>query len=196
MKIERLMGLILVGGVVLAGNVSGAVEAQRPEIQEIASHTELVIPAIRDLTVESAAALVLQVQAVILTSDLQGIQKRARIVSLITYAVAAKGKLAAPMMGLVAAGTPAGWLAVIAATAVVAAGESSPAVAKAMVAAVVGNAQASGTCTAACANPASVLTSTDLGILRGITLPTTPQVPTKAPPLPTYIQEATKYPGQ
>ena len=196
MKIKSLMGLFLVGGVVCVWPVSGAVESQRPGLQEIAAHTELVVAAIRDLTVESAATIVLQVQAVILASDLQEPQKRARVVSLITYAVVAKGKLAAPMMGLVAAGTPPGWLAVIAATAVVAAGDSSPAVAKAMVTAVAGDAQAAGNCTAACANPASVLTSADLGILRGITLPTTPQVPTKAPPLPTYIQEATKYPGQ
>ncbi len=196
MRIESLMGLLLIGGVVLAANVSGAAESQSLGLQEIAAHTELVIPAIRDLPVESAAALVLQVQAVILASDMPEPQKRARVVSLITYAVVAKGKLAAPMMGLVAAGTPAGWLAVIAATAVVAAGDSSPSVAKAMVAAVAGDAQAAGTCTAACANPASVLTSTDLGVLRGITLPTTSQVPTKAPLLPVYIQEATKYPGQ
>jgi hypothetical protein len=196
MKKIHLMGLTVSCCVVLFGSAPRVAAAPLPGTEEIAAHAELVVPAIRGQPVAASAAIVLQVQALILAADWPETRKRAQVIALITYAVAAKGNEAAPMMGLVAAGTPPAWLAVIAATAVMAAGNSSPTVAKAMIAAVAGDAQAAGTCTAACANPATVLAAADLGVVRGITLPTPTQVPAKAPPLPTLIQQATKYPGQ
>ena len=196
MKIVRVMSLLLAGGMAMTGYVPGAIVPQPPKPQEIAENTELVIPAIRDQAAGAAAAIVLQAQAAILATDWQAPRKRAQMIALITYAVAAKGKDAAPMMSIVVANTPPVWLAVIAASAIMAAGDSSPAVAKAMLAAVAGDPQAAGTCRAACSNPATVLTAGDLGVVRGIMLPTPSQVPAKAPPLPTIIRSAEKYPGQ
>lgn len=196
MKTIRLTGLLVTWGVVLAGSSSGSVEPRVPGAQEIAEHTELVIEALRGQSAAGAATIVLQAETAILASKWQTPHKRTQVVTLITYAVAAEGKDAASMMGLVAAGTPPAWLKVIAATATMAAGESSSAVAKAMLAAVAGDAQAVETCRAACANPATVLSPAELGTLRGLTLPTPSLVPAKSPLLPTYIPTAEKYPGQ
>jgi hypothetical protein len=196
MNTIRLVGLLVVCGLVMAGRAGGAGEVAAPSSQEIADKPALVVAAIKGQTAQDSAAIVVQSLTAIFTSDWTEAKKREHVIALITYAVAAKGQDAAPMMGLVAAGVPSAWLPVIAATSVIAAGDNSPAVAAAMLEAVAGNAEAAAACRAACENPSTVLSPTEIGIVRGIILPTPSAAPAKAPPLPTIIRPAEQYPGQ
>jgi len=196
MKIVRAVGMLAVCGLVMGGSAMAAAEVKAPSPQEIAAKPELVVAAIRDRNVEASAAIVMQSLTAVFTSDWTEAKKRQQVIALISYAVASKGKDAAAMMGLVAARVPAAWLPLVAATAVVAAGDNSPAVAKAMLEAVAADAQAAAACRAACANPSTVLSSAEMRIVRGITLPTPSALPAKASPLPTVIRAAEKYPGQ
>ncbi len=193
---KTIVGMWVVCGLALAGSAMAAGEARAPSAQDIAAKPELIVAVIRHQNAQDSATVVGQALAAIFASDWQEANKRSHVISLVTYAVATKGKDAAPMMGLVAAGMPPAWLAVVAATAVMAGGDNSPAVANAMLAAVAGNAQAVAACRTACASPSTVLSPTEIGMVRAVTLPTPPQAPAKAPPLPTIIQPAEKYPGQ
>ncbi len=190
------VGVLVVCGLAMVGDALAAGEVAASSPREIAAQPELVVAAIRGQNAEDSAATVAQALTAVFTSDWTEAEKRQHVIALITYAVAAKGMEAAPMMGIVAAGVPSAWLPVIAATAVLAAGDHSPAVAKAMLAAVDGNAQASDACRAACANPSTVLLPTEIGTVRGIILPTPSAAPAKAPPLPTIIRPAEQYSGQ
>ncbi len=190
------VGMLVLCGLLIAGGALAAGEVAVSSPQEIAAKPELVVAAIRNQNAEDSAATVAQALTAVFTSDWTEATKRQHVIALITYAVAAKGMEAAPMMGIVAAGIPAAWLPVIAATAVLAAGDNSPAVAKGMLAAVADNAQASAACRAACENPSTVLSPPEIGSVRGIILPTPSAAPAKAPPLPTIIRPAEQYPGQ
>ena len=196
MNTIRLVGLLVVCGLVMAGSAVAAGEVAAPSPQEIADKPALVVAAIKDQIAQDSAAIVVQSLTAIFTSDWAEAKKRQQVIALITYAVAAKGMEAAPMMGIVAARVPSAWLPVIASTAVVAAGDHSPAVASAMLDAVAGNAEAAAACRAACANPSTVLSPPEIGAVRGIILPTPSAAPAKAPPLPTIIQAAETYEGQ
>ena len=196
MKTIRRVGMLVLCGLVMAGSAVGAGDVAAPSPQEIADKPELVVAAIRNQNVEASAAIVVQSLTSVFTCDWTEAKKRQHVIALITYAVAAKGRDAAPMMGLVAAGVPSAWLPVIAATSVVAAGDNSPAVVAAMLEAVAGNAEAAAACRAACANPSTILSPPEIGAVRGIILPTPSAAPAKAPPLPTIIQAAETYEGQ
>jgi len=180
----------------MAGNSARAEETAAPSAQEIAAQPKLVVAAIQKLNAEDSAAIVTQALTAVLASDWPEAKKREQIIALITYAVAAKGHKAGPMMRIVASGVPAAWLPLVAATAVVAAGDNSPAIAAAMLEAVAGDAALVEACRAACANPSSVLSPTEIGIIRGIILPSPSAAPAKAPPLPTIIRGAERYSGQ
>jgi hypothetical protein len=195
-KTARSIVLMVVCGLALCGNALTAMAAPEPGAREIAAKPELVASAIRDRNAGDSAATVVQALTAVLSSDWSEAKKREQVIALIAYAVAAKGTNAAPMMGLVAAGVPPAWLPVVAATAVVASGDNSPAVADAILAAVAGNAALAEACRAACANPSSVLSPAEIVIIRDITLPEPAQVHVKAPPLPTTIRPAEKYSGQ
>jgi len=181
---------------VLVTHVMGAGVVRQATPQEIADKPELVVSAIRNQDAEKAAGIVLKALAAIQATKWSDAKKRQHTVALITYAVAAKGNNAGPMMGLVAAGIPAASLPLVAATAVVAAGDNSPAVANAIVAAVANNTQSAEAARSACDSPTTVLLPTEVGTIRGTILPTPTQAPAKAPPLPTIIKGAEKYPGQ
>ncbi len=196
MKIVHRVGMLVLCGFVVAGSAPAAGNLAPSSPREIADRPERVVAVIRGQNVGDSAAIVVQSLAEIFTSERSEPKKRERVISLITYAVAAKGLEAAPMMGIVAARVPSAWLPVIAATAVLAAGDHSPAVAQAMLAAVADNAQASDACRAACEHPSTVLLPTEIGMIRGIILPTPSAAPAKAPPLPTLIRPAEKYRGQ
>ncbi len=182
------VGVGVVCGLLVAGGALAAGEAAASTPQEIAAKPELVVAAIRGQNAEDSSAIVMLSLVEIFASDWSESKQRERVISLITCAVAAKGMEAAPMMGIVAARVPSAWLPLIAATAVLAAGDHSPAVANAMLAAVADDAQASDACRAACENPSSVLSPTEIGMVRGILLPTPSAAPAKAPPLPTTIR--------
>lgn len=196
MKTIHSVGLSIVCGLVMAGSTLAAGEAAVSSPREIADKPALVVAAINKQNAERSAAIVAQALLDIFSSDWPDAKKRDHTVALVTYAVAAKGLEAAPMMGLVAARVPSAWLPVLAATAIVAAGDNSPTVAKAILAAVAGNAQTSEACRAACENPSTVLSPTEIGVVRGIILPTPSAAPAKAPPLPTIIRPAEQYSGQ
>ncbi len=181
---------------VLVTHVMAAGVGRQATPQEIAETPELVVSAIRNEDAKKAAAIVVKALAAIQSTKWSDAKKRQHTVALITYAVAAKGNNAGPMMGLVAAAIPAASLPLVAATAVVAAGDNSPAVANAMVAAVASNTQSADATHSACNNPTTVLLPTEVGTIRGTILPTPTQAPAKAPPLPTIIKGAEKYPGQ
>jgi hypothetical protein len=195
-KTVHKVGMLVLCGLVVAGSKLAAGEVAASSPREIAAKPELVVVALRGQSAEDSAAIVVQFLAEVFVSDWSESKKRECVIALITYAVAAKGMEAAPMMGIVAARVPSAWLPVIAATAVLAAGDHSPAVAKAMLAAVADNAQASAACRAACENPSTVLSPTEIGTVRGIILPTPSAAPAKAPPLPTIIRPAEQYSGQ
>ena len=204
MKTVRSVVLLMVCGLTLCGRAWAAdADASKHSAQEIAAKPELIVTAIQGQTAENAAAIVAQALTAIFSSDLTDAKKRENVIALIAYAVATMGPEAAPMMGLVAAGAPPSWLPVIAATAVVAAGNDSPAVAQAMLDAVAGNAELVEACRAACANPSTVLSQAEMAIILGIALQTPAQTTVKAPPLPTnlrraqtHIRSAVKYSGQ
>lgn len=196
MKTIGRFGMLVVCCLVMAGSAVAAGEVAASSPQEIAAKPQLVVAAIRNQKVEVSAAIVVQSLTSLFTCDWTEAKKRQHVIALITYAVAAKGKDAAPMIGIVAAKIPSAWLPVVSATAVVAAGDNSPAVAAAMLKAVADNPKAAAACRAACANPSTVLSPPEIGITRGIMLPTPSTAPAKAPPLPTIIQPAETYPGQ
>jgi hypothetical protein len=183
-------------GLLMAGQARAEGEPAVPSARDISATPELVVAAIRDQSVERSAAIVVAALDALLATDWSEARKREHCIALITYAEAIKGKDAAPMMRLVIARVPPAWRALIAATAVVAAGDNSPAVAKAILEAVAGNAQDAESCRSACDNPTTVLLPTEVGVVRGIMLPTPTQAPAKAPPLPTIIRPADLYPGQ
>jgi len=195
MKTIRSGGLLALCGLLMAGSVAAG-EVAAPSPQEIAAQPEMVVAALRDRTVEASGSIVAQALAAVFAADWPEKLKRERCIALVAYAVAAKGRDAAPMMGIVAGQVPAAWLPVVAATAVVAAGNHSPAVAEAMLAALAGNAPALDACRAACADPATVLLPAEIAVIRGIMLPTPSQTSPKAPPLPTSLQPADTYEGQ
>ncbi len=196
MKTISMIGLIVTFGLLVANGSGAAEKAAMPDFKKIAAEPEMIVSAIRHQTVEASAAMVGQTLAVIFSSDWPEEKKRGQCTALITFAVAAKGKEAAPMMHIVTSLLPPARVPLVAATAVIAAGDYSPAVAKAMLAALSTDAQTAEACRSACANPSTVLLPTEIGIIRGITLPTPTQAPAKAPPLPTIIRAAEKYPGQ
>jgi hypothetical protein len=190
------VGLLVLCGVVVAGSALAAGDVAALSPREIADKPEMVIEAIRDRNAEDSAAIVVKSLAEILASDWSEAKRRESVISLITYAVAAKGMDSAPMMGILAARVPSAWLTVIAATAVLAAGDNSPSVAKAMLTALDGDTARAESCRTACANPSTVLLPTEIGTVRGIILPTPSAAPAKAPPLPTIIRPAEQYSGQ
>lgn len=196
MKTIRSVGLLALCGLLMADVALGVGEVAAPSPQEIAAKPELVVAAIKDQNAQDSAAIVAQSLLAVFSSDWSEAKKREHTVALVTYAVAAKGMEAAPMMRLMSARVPSAWLPVIAATAIVAAGDNSPAVAKAMLAAVAGNTQASEACRAACENPSTVLSPPEIAAVRGIILPTPSAAPAKVPPLPTIIRPAEPYAGQ
>jgi hypothetical protein len=196
MKIMRTVGMWIVCGMTLLSQVLAEGKAPPPSAQAIADKPERVVPALHNQNATESAAIVVQALTVIISSDWSEAKKRANTITLITYAVATQGLEAAPMMRIVLIHIPAAWLPLVAATAVLAAGDNSPAVAKAMLESLAGNEPATEACRAACANPSTVLLPTEIGAVRGIILPTPSQAPAKAPPLPTIIQGADKYLGQ
>ena len=183
--IEAIVAICLV----LAGSTMTAGAANSSNPKDIAANPELVVAAIKDQDAQKSATIVAKSLAAIQASNWSDAKKRENSIALITYAVAAKGMDSAPMMSLVAGLVPSASLPLVAATAVVAAGDSSPAVAEGMLAAVAANQQASEACQAACASPTTVLLPTEVGVVRGIILPTPTQAPAKAPPLPTIIPQ-------
>ncbi len=194
---KTMLGILMVVCFVLVANVMADNVVRSATPQEIAEKPELIVDAIKNQNAEKSADMVVKALAVILATDWDEARKRENITLLITYAVATKGKEAAPMMGLVAGRIPQASLSVVAATAVIAAGDNSPAVANAIVAAAGNNVQAADISRAACANPSTILSPAEIGVVRGVTLPTPTQAPAKAPPLPTIIVKgAGKYPGQ
>ena len=194
---KSILTIVLMCTFVLTGSVLAEKVIRPPTPKEIAENPELIVDAIKDLNSEKAAGMVVKVLDVIRTINWSEARKREATTALIAYAVAAKGAGAAPMMGAVAKQVPAASLPLIAATAVVAAGDNSPAVANAIIAAAGNNTQVADASRAACANPSAVLSPSEIGAVRGIILPTPSQAPAKAPPLPTIIpQGAQKYPGQ
>ena len=195
MKAVRAAGMLVVCGLAMAGNAVAAGRAAAPSAQEIAAKPELVVAAIQNQNAEDSAAIVVGALKAVFASDWPEAKKRQHCVAIVAHAVAAKGKEAAPMMGFVAARIPPAWLPVVAATAVVAAGDNSPALAKAMLEAVAGDAALVEACRAACADPSSVLSPAEIAIIRMITLPTPSQSLSKAPPLP-VPRPAEKYSGQ
>lgn len=196
MKIIRSVELLALCGLAMAGSAVAAGEVVAPGPREIADKPALVVAAINNQNVEDSAVIVAQALLAVFSSDWPEARKREHTVALVAHAVAAKGMEAAPMMGIVAARVPSAWLPIIAATAVVAAGDHSPAVARAMLVAVAGNAQISEACRAACENPSTLLSPTEIGVVRGIILPMPSATPAKAPPLPTIIRPAELYAGQ
>ena len=196
MKTARPFGLVMLCGSILCGRAVAGGAAAAPNAPALAARPAAIIAALRHRGAEDSAAVLVGALEAVFAADWSEAKKQERCVALVAYAVAAKGKEAAPMMRIVASGVPPAWLPLIAATAVVAAGDNSPAVAKAMLEAVAVDPQASEACRAACANPSTVLLPTEMGIIRGITLPTPSEAPSKAPPLPTILRSAEKYLGQ
>lgn len=171
MKTIRSVSLLAFCALVMAGSAMVVGDAAASTPQQIAANPELVVAAIQGQNAEASAAIVAQALSAIFASDWSAAVKRERCIALIAYAVAAKGRDAAPMMGLVVGQVPAAWLPVVAATAVVAAGDNSPAVADAMLAALAGNAQALAACREACNHPWTILRPGEMTYVRGITLP-------------------------
>jgi len=194
MKTIRSVVLLVMCGLIVAGGAVAAGADKTPSAREIAAKPELIVVAILNQDAAASAAIVAGALEAIFSSNWSEAKKREQCIAVVTYAVAAKGKDAAAMMGIVAARVPAAWLPVIAATAVVAAGDSSSAVAQAMLDAVGGNAALAEACRAACAKPATVLTSSEIGSVRGILLSRVSPGVVKA--LPTIIKPANKYSGQ
>ncbi len=190
MKTMRLLGVLLACGCAMAGGALAAGQAVAPTAGEIAAKPELIVAAIQDQTASNSAAIVTAALNAVSLSELSEATKRERIIAIIAYAVSSKGSAAAPMMGLVAAHVSPVWLPVVAATAVVAAGNQSAAVASAMQTALAGNATATAALGVAFANPSAVLQTTGNGIVHAITLPAVQlQVPANKPPLPAPLYE-------
>ncbi len=197
--IEAIVAICLV----LAGSTMAARAANSSNPKDIAANPESIVAAIKNQDAKASATLVAKTLAAIQASNWSDAKKRESSIALITYAVAAKGMESGPMMSLVAGLVPPQSISLVAATAVVAAGDNSSSVAEGMLAAVAANTQASEACQAACSSPTTVLLPTEVGVVRGIILPTPTQAPAKAPPLPTIIPEGPsivlpgeKYPGQ
>ena len=195
MKAVRAVCILAVCGLALASRAETET-VRGPDAAQIAAKPELVVAAVRNMDTDHAATVVVGALEAILGSDWSDEKKRERCIALITYAEAARGKEAASLMALVMRRVPAAWRPLVAATAVVAAGSASPDVAKAILEAVAGDPASVEACRAACATPSSILLPTEMGLVRGIMLPTPSQAPAKAPPLPTIIRPAEKYPGQ
>ncbi len=193
---KKIIRALTVGifAMTMSVQAAGVVRPSTPE--EIARNPVLIVRAIQNQDARASALLLVRTLTAIQAIQWSEDKKRQSTVAVITYAVAAKGNAAGPMMGFVASQIPVASLPLVAATAVVAAGDNSPAVANAMVAAMAGNEQAAEATRTAAANPTTVLLPTEVGVIRGTVLPTPTQAPAKAPPLPTIIQGAEKYPGQ
>lgn len=196
MRMKCIAGMWAACSLVMAGTALAADVAGQSNPQDMAKNPESIVAAIRHQSVQESAAIVGRALAVIFSSDWPEAKKREHCIALVTYAVALKGQEAAPMMRILRSLIPPARVPLVAATAVIAAGDNSPAVAKAMISVLAADAQAAEDCRSACANPSTVLLPTEIGIVRGITLPTPSVAPAKAPPLPTIIRAAEKYSGQ
>src|ERR1035437_470497 len=104
MKTIRLLGMLLVCGLVMEGSAVAAGKAPAPSALEIAAKPELVVAAIQNQSVSNSAAIVVAALNAVLASELSDATKRERVIAIVAYAVAAEGNAAASMMGIVAAG--------------------------------------------------------------------------------------------
>ncbi len=187
MKTMRLLGVLMACGLAMAGSALAAGAPVAPTAAEIAAKPELVGAAIQGQNASKSAAIVVAALNAVNSSELSEAAKSELIIAIIANAVLAKGNGAASMMGLVVANVSSAWLPVVAAAAVVAAGNQSAAVGNAMQTAMAGNATASAAIAAAIANPSSVLQTSGIGIIHGITQPAPVQShATTPPPAPLY----------
>ena len=197
MKAVRAVGALVVCGVVMVGSTWGAdVKVVRDIFRRIADVHSLIVATIRDQNAEDSAATGIGAMKAQFEAGLPAQDTREHCIGIVTYGVVSKGLTAAPMMGIWDAAVPPAQMPFVAATAVVAGGDNSPGIAKAMIDAVgAGNAQAGDVCRAACADPSTVLSPSEMGIIRGIMLTSSPASAT-ASPMWTTLRPAEKYSGQ
>jgi len=127
----------------------------------------VVSRAIRHKTPQEAADILLAaLEEVIASEELTEAMKRELVIAITTEVVATAGADAAQIMGAVVGKVTPSWVPVIVATSIVASGDSSPAMAAAMLAAVSSDTELSEIIRSSAADPGSVLQASEIGTIR------------------------------